>query len=313
MTPTIPRNDVTVTPELVQKLQGTLVQLTAEKEQTDMELVRQRQLVAKQEDQLKALSTDLQVAREASTKLQAVNAQNVQLNRNLADVQDQLRKRDQDLSELDSAIKTVKAEAATEKAALATRLTQLDATLTQKDALIAQHLAEIANLKARPPVAPPTVAASGKVIALGLVASTVAEQVSSAQNTMKNAGSFQLANVSVKLRAVAEDDGSKIRILGANDIRSLDLIGAMDEFNFSLTPKPSEPAPAAGQVAVPDLSGLTQNAVQRALAVLGLRLDIASGKPPATAQVASGQAFRQSPAAGTHADRGIAVLVVFAE
>lgn len=313
MTPPNVRPGVKVTPAIAKKLQARLTELSASKELVEKELARNKQLVTKRDQQIKVLSTDLRDARKATPELKAVKAANLKLSSTVTDLQQTLRQREKDLADRDAAVKTLKSGAAKEKTELNKRVTQLSTAVAEKDSVIARQIAEIANIKARPPIRGVEPVSKGKVMTLGRVASTVAEQVSSAQDTMKTAGGFQLANVSVRLMAMTEEDGSKIRIIGANDPRARDVIGAMDEFKFDFTPSPSAPASAAGQVAVPDLSGLTPSAAQRAIAAIGLRLDTATGKPPARSKIASGQAFKQSLAPGTHVDRGIAVLVVFAE
>lgn len=245
----------------------------------------------------------------------AARSQNVTLTQANADLRIQLDRRATEVGARDSEIATLRAgeavgrQAIVERDQLKVQTAQLSDAIKQRDAAIAKHLAEIADLRANPPVPP----AGGTLLPIASVATNVAAQVSTAQTAIRSAGGFTLANVSVRLKGVAEGDAGKIRILGASELRNPNLAGALDELNFDFA-APSGPATVpADKVAVPGVLGLTQLAAQRALAAVGLRLDPATGKAPASAKAAPGQAFKQSPDPAALADRGVAVLVVFAQ
>ena len=266
---------------------------------------------------------DLQTEREqlernfqsARGEADAAKAKTVTLDKANAELRTQLDSRAVDLNARDSEIATLKAneatgrQAAVERDSLNLKVAGLTETLKARDAVIAKHLAEIADLRANPS----TGAVGGTLLPIASVATNVAAQVSTAQTAIRAAGGFTLANVSVRLKGVAEGDAGKIRILGASELRNPNLAGALDELNFDFAAPSGPTTVPADKVAVPSVLGLTQLAAQRALAATGLRLDPATGKAPASARVAPGQAFKQSPDPAALADRGVAVLVVFAQ
>lgn len=278
------------------------------------------------EREVQAVRGEADAARAQNVTLNQANADlRIQLDRRetevgtrdreIATLRTQLDRREAELGTRDREIETLRASEVVGRRAIAERdqlnlkLGELNDTVRSRDEVIAKHLAEIAELKARP--ATPT--AGGTLLPISSVATTVAEQVSTAQTAIRAAGGFTLTNVSVRLKGVAEGDASKIRILGANDLRNTALAGAQDELTFDFSTTPGAPPVPADKVAVPNLAGLTQLAAQRALAAVGLRLDPASGKAPASAKAAPGQAFKQSPDPAALVDRGVAVLVVFAQ
>ena len=277
---------------------------------TDLQIDREQ--LAARIQQLEPLERDIQVVRGEAD---AAKAQSTTLARTNAELQSQLARHVADLGARDTELTTLRADVAQgrqiaiERDRLKSVSDELAGQIKQRDAAIAGHLAEIAELRANPP-AP---AVGGTLVPIASLATTVAAQVSTAQAAIRAAGGFTLANVSVRLKGVTEGDGSKIRILGANDLRNAVLAGAQDEVNFDFA-APSGPASVpADKVAVPDVAGLTQLATQRALAAVGLRLDPATGKAPASARAAPGQAYKQSLEAGALVDRGVPVLVVFAQ
>lgn len=266
---------------------------------------------------------DLQAEREqlernfqsARGEADAAKAKTVTLDKANAELRTQLDTRVAEIGAKDNEIATLRASEAVGRRAVLERdqlklqTTQLSDAIKQRDDIIAKHLAEIADLRANPA----TPAVGGTLLPIASVATNVAAQVSTAQAAIRSAGGFTLGNVSVRLKGVAEGDAGKIRILGASELRNPNLAGALDELNFDFA-APSGPATVpADKVAVPGVLGLTQLAAQRALAAVGLRLDPATGKAPASAKAAPGQAFKQSPDPAALADRGVAVLVVFAQ
>lgn len=276
------------------------------------DLQTDRDQLANRIQQLEPLEREVQTVRGEAD---AAKVQNATLASNNADLQAQISRNAADLGAKDTELATLRTgvaqgrQAAIERDRLMSVSDDLTTQIKQRDAAISSHLAEIANLRANPPTPP----AGGTLLPIASVATTVAEQVSSAQTAIRAAGGFTLANVSVRLKGVAEGDAGKIRILGASELRNPALAGALDELNFEFA-APAGPAPVpADKVAVPGLSGLTQLAAQRALAAVGLRLDPATGKPPASAKAAPGQAFKQSPDPAALVDRGVSVLVVFAQ
>lgn len=266
---------------------------------------------------------DLQTEREqlernfqsARGEADAAKAKTVTLDKANAELRTQLDSRVAEVGAKDSEIATLRAseaagrQAAVERDQFRLRANELSEAVKARDAAIAKHLAEIADLRANPP----TPAVGGTLLPIASVATNVAAQVSTAQTAIRAAGGFTLANVSVRLKGVAEGDAGKIRILGASELRNPNLAGALDELNFDFAAPSGPTTVPADKVAVPSVLGLTQLAAQRALAATGLRLDPATGKAPASARVAPGQAFKQSPDPAALADRGVAVLVVFAQ
>ena len=266
---------------------------------------------------------DLQTEREqlernfqsARGEADAAKAKTVTLDKANAELRTQLDSRVAEVGAKDSEIATLRAseaagrQAAVERDQFRLRANELSEAVKARDAAIAKHLAEIADLRANPP----TPAVGGTLLPIASVATNVAAQVSTAQTAIRAAGGFTLANVSVRLKGVAEGDAGKIRILGASELRNPNLAGALDELNFDFAAPSGPTTVPADKVAVPSILGLTQLAAQRALAATGLRLDPATGKAPASARVAPGQAFKQSPDPAALADRGVAVLVVFAQ
>ena len=266
---------------------------------------------------------DLQTEREqlernfqsARGEADAAKAKTVTLDKANAELRTQLDSRAAEVGAKDSEIATLRAseaagrQAAVERDQFRLRANELSEAVKARDAAIAKHLAEIADLRANPP----TPAVGGTLLPIASVATNVAAQVSTAQTAIRAAGGFTLANVSVRLKGVAEGDAGKIRILGASELRNPNLAGALDELNFDFAAPSGPTTVPADKVAVPSILGLTQLAAQRALAATGLRLDPATGKAPASARVAPGQAFKQSPDPAALADRGVAVLVVFAQ
>ena len=276
------------------------------------DLQTDRDQLANRIQQLEPLEREVQTVRGEAD---AVKVQNATLASNNADLQAQIARHAVDINAKDSELATLRTgvaqgrQAAIERDRLKSVSDDLTAQIKQRDAAISAHLAEIADLRANPPTPP----VGGTLLPIASVATTVAQQVSSAQTAIRAAGGFTLGNVSVRLKGVAEGDAGKIRILGASELRNPNLAGALDELNFDFAAPSGPTTVPADKVAVPSVLGLTQLAAQRALAAIGLRLDPATGKAPASARVAPGQAFKQSPDPAALADRGVAVLVVFAQ
>lgn len=289
---------------------GQITDVTLRSKISDLQTDRDQ--LANRIQQLEPLEREVQTVRGEAD---AVKIQNATLASTNADLQAQVARHAVDLNAKDTELATLRTgiaqgrQAAVERDQLKLRTNELSEAVKQRDAAITKHLAEIADLRANPPTPP----AGGTLLPIESVVTNVAQQVSSAQTAIRAAGGFTLANVSVRLRGVAEGDVSKIRILGASELRNPALAGAQDEFNMEFTAPTVPTSVPADKVAVPSLAGLTQLAAQRALAAVGLRLDPATGKPPTAAKVAPGQAFKQSPEPAALADRGVSVLVVFAQ
>ena len=183
-----------------------------------------------------------------------------------------------------------------------------------KEQLLQLKDREIADLRARlatPPVRAPITAAP---ISLGAVASNMATELGAAQARMSESGTapFALSGVSVRLKAMTEPDGRKVRILGPEDLADRNLADALDEYRFDLASPPPPPPQPTALIAVPDLTGLTSTAASQILASIGLRLLPATGPAPAGSRAAPGQAFQQQFPPGHQLERGRDVLVVFA-
>lgn len=173
---------------------------------------------------------------------------------------------------------------------------------------------EIADLRSRltaPPVRAPIAAAP---ISLAAVATNMATELGTAQARMAESGTtpFALSGVSVRLKAMTEPDGRRVRILGPEDLADRNLTDALDEYRFDLASPPPPPPEPTALIPVPDLAGLTSTAASQVLASIGLRLVPATGPAPAGSRAAPGQAFQQQFPPGHQLERGRDVLVVFA-
>ncbi|MCV6585262.1 MAG: PASTA domain-containing protein [Marinibacterium sp.] len=111
---------------------------------------------------------------------------------------------------------------------------------------------------------------------------------------------YRLGAIKVDLKGAMGGDG-KIFLGGSNT----------DGSGVSVEMTPDRPEATTPQVSVPDVSGLTQTAAQRVLRSVGLRMTLATQTMrPGTAP--HGQSIRQTPAAGSSAPHGSAIMVVFA-
>ncbi|MES2442984.1 MAG: PASTA domain-containing protein [Pseudomonadota bacterium] len=278
----------------IQRLGRTSAELKAQADQASGQLTARTAELQQARQEISARDTELSTLRASDAVGKQAVANQAVLTGKIADLTAQVKARDVQLADVPRLNSKV--------AELAEQVKTRDAQITELNKRIAAPPAGGGGAPGRAPAA---------AISITTLASNVGMQVSDAQQVLKTSN-FALANVSVRLKAMAEGDGSQVRILNVEDIKSAEIANSLDEFHLDFTAKPSAGS-EAGKVDVPDLSGLTRGAVQRMLAALGLRLDAAAGKAPASAKAATGQAFKQSPEAGAKADRGLSVLVVFAQ
>ncbi len=221
--------------------------------------------------------------------------------------------KDQQISRLNGEITALKrggsatAALTADKQRLTTKVGKLETDLGIRNAAITTHLGEIERLKARPATgASETIKRQPTIMPISTAMANIASQVSEAQKQMK-AQSFSISNVAIKLKAKADSATGNIKMF---DPRSNVATEGLDEIAFEISTDGSGQT-ETGQERVPDLKGLTAGAATRILATVGLRIDTARGKAPNNAGVTSGQAYKQSPAAGAAIDRGSAVMVIF--
>lgn len=144
---------------------------------------------------------------------------------------------------------------------------------------------------------------------IGEVAAKIGTEAASANAELaRSGGAYRVGKLNVTLRGTLVDDG-KITLASAADASKG--TGRFQDLVFDLTPENPVARPA-GELAVPDVLGLTESAARRALAAVGLTISVASRPGGAGGRFAVGQAIQQSPVAGARASSGDAVIVVFA-
>ncbi|MEE4301014.1 MAG: PASTA domain-containing protein [Pseudomonadales bacterium] len=144
---------------------------------------------------------------------------------------------------------------------------------------------------------------------IGEVAAKIGAEAASANLELaRSGGGYRVGKLNVTLRGTLVEDG-KIALASAAETGKDP--GRFQDLVFDLTPE-SPVARPAGELAVPDVLGLTESAARRALAAAGLTISVATRPGGAGGRFAVGQAIQQSPAPGAGATSGDAVIVVFA-
>lgn len=147
-----------------------------------------------------------------------------------------------------------------------------------------------------------------KASPLTTIAANIGSQINAANTKLINEKqAYQIQNIQVELRGTLSQEGQAINL--ANPIDSAHAV-ASSLVRLDLIPQAN--IPDSSQLKVPDLSGLTETAVQRLLKSLGLQLKPIAFSVPDTSEFVIGQAIRQSPAAGTAVSHQETILVVFA-
>lgn len=123
-------------------------------------------------------------------------------------------------------------------------------------------------------------------------------------------GNFRLGAVAVTTRAFIDGGGTALQFPNRAD-RADVAAAAVSDISIAFQPADAGAADD-GKVTVPDVRQLTESAVRRVLASVGLQLDATHGPLGLVAAAVEGQAMLQTPAAGAKAARGESILVVFA-
>lgn len=280
----------------------------------DAEIANLRDVAVKTDLATARAQTAEETAQTLSIRLAQSDKDLVQRDAEIANLRDVVAKAD---------VAVARAQTAEEAAqALSTRLAQRDKDLAERDGLLADRArviddqeTVIAGLRAtvaqqEQAIAAATVrpAVGGKAVGMVDLATTVASQLDDAQTTLKPRG-FSLGAIQVTAKAVLQDDGGRLELLGKEDLKTVPP-GALSDIRMEFLP--GETASAEGGPRVPDVSQLTENAARRVLASVGLTLDASVGPLALNPAVAPGQAMVQSPVAGAVSGRGARVLVIFA-
>jgi hypothetical protein len=175
---------------------------------------------------------------------------------------------------------------------------------TERDQLQDRLADAEARLASGSTVPPP---ADDGALSVGSFATRLGGEIDSARVALKTRG-FSLGTISVTSKALFEAGGTRIRLPERDELKSLPA-GALSDIALQYTPS-SEPA--SNDVLVPDVRQLTESAVRRVLASVGLSLDVSHGQPGMGVSSVEGQAMLQSPPPGERLARGSAVLVIFA-
>lgn len=200
-----------------------------------------------------------------------------------------------------------------EKAEIETRLTREKAIEIQR--VEREKAAELAAAAAAKKAAEDRAAALGrqveKQVQVDDLTANIGLQVQAAQAKMSAAQTpLRMGRVEINLKALVQNQGKSVTLPDAADIADASVGGRLADLKLEFLPEPSAD-PDAGKATVPDLSDLTETAARRVLQAAGLRMESAYGTPKG-GNIASGQAFKQTPAKNTVIAKGQAVMVVFA-
>jgi len=152
----------------------------------------------------------------------------------------------------------------------------------------------------------PPPAADG-ALSVGSFAARLGGEIDSARVALKARG-FSLGAISVTSKALFEAGGTRIRLPERDELKTLPS-GALSDIEIQYTPSAET---ANNDVLVPDVRQLTESAVRRVLASVGLSLDVSHGQPGMGVTSVEGQAMLQSPPPGERLARGSPVLAIFA-
>jgi len=205
--------------------------------------------------------------------------------------------KDQTINELDNRIKLLNTEVQTEKASvqsLKAEKLQLEQTLTRKE----EELVELRNNAGN----------VSQVSPLNAVYKQLAQDVEAASDELESSR-FALTDVRIDLKThiINDAEGIKVQLLdnaSANTAKE----GTFSSLNVRIAPK--RQAPTASKVAVPDFTGLTENAAKKRAAEWGLKV-MAIDDFSETRNF--GAAFRQVPAAGQELPESGIVRIFFAK
>ena len=200
----------------------------------------------------------------------------------------------------------------------AARVAELEKNLAdsaRENARLAAEAKRVADLESRLAATEQANAALSapvaKKVAMTAVATNLGEQLGTAQLRIREQpGSLALAGVKIRLKGIVEDGATTVTLPDAEDLAKPEFASGLAdiELDFSSAPSPA----AADTVEVPDVRRMTESAVRQLLTARGLRLEAVKGAAGSTG-VAAGQAGLQAPSAGTRAQRGAVVTVMFAE
>ena len=257
-----------------------------------------------------APAVSLTAAASSAAASAAVEPQVIMLNR-------QLLSRDQTITNLQKQLTEEKSTSERLTANIA-RIPQLEAAVAGKVAVenqlkderlrIGQLEQRVANVQAENER---LAAPRPKTIAVSTMAANLGTEIRSAQQKLSTTqGALQLATVSISLKGLPEEGGTKVTLPDEKDLEKANFMAGLANIDLHFRPG-TEPEPATSDVLIPDLRRMTEGAVRQVLHAIGLTLEPVSG-PPASGGVAAGQAAMQAPRAGEQAARGSIVTVVFA-
>ncbi|HSF94901.1 MAG TPA: PASTA domain-containing protein [Thermohalobaculum sp.] len=244
-----------------------------------------------------AATPDATVALLVSKETAAFKKRETELNSLLMDKDRQIMAKTDNLTVAENQIKNLEASLATARVAAEAARGEAQAAKAAEAAAKAQ--AEAARVAAQASPKPATTEAD-----VGTLLSNFGSKLNVANTQMKTRSvGYKVSNVKLDLRGKLLNEGQTIQIGRAPG-------DAPDDSGLSAELIPDDPATRPDSVAVPDVSGLTEAAVRRVLASVGLRLNLAT-KTLADGQGTAGQSIQQHPAAGSDARRGSSILVVF--
>jgi len=273
-----------------QTAEATAQTLTTRLAQRDKDLIQRDAQLAAQAGVLASRDTEIAALREVAAKADLTVARADTAEETAQTLSIRLAERDKDLAERDGLL----ADRARIISDQETQIAGLRATVAEQEKAIAAAVVKPA--------------VGGKAVGMIDLATTMASQLDDAQTTLKPRG-FSLGAIQVTARAVLQDDGGRLELLGKEDLKALPP-GSLSDIRMEFIPE--EPASTEGGPRVPDVSQLTENAARRVLASVGLVLEASVGPRALNPAVAPGQAMVQSPVAGATSARGARVLVIFA-
>lgn len=135
----------------------------------------------------------------------------------------------------------------------------------------------------------------------------IVNEIQTATNTSGNSA-FKLSNVSLKLKAIVQQNGDSLSasLLDLSDSEKVNG-NAISELSFDISPTDNT---GTGSIHTPDVTGLTETAVRRILDSLNLRLNPVYQDHKT---VVNGDSFKQSPVRGTEIQPNQLVTVIFSK
>lgn len=189
------------------------------------------------------------------------------------------------------------------------KLAGLEQTLADQQ----QRLAVAEKLRAQADSEAATLrAATTREASLQSLAANIGSEAEAANKVMAAGGTaYRVGKLQVTLRGVIGQNGASISLSNPADLARPGAGSVVQDVSIDLIPERA-PAQSMQGIKTPDVLGLTESAARRALAAVGLRMETATRPSGAGGRFAVGQAMQQSPVAGTVAQPGEAVIVVFA-